>query len=555
MKKLSRYKYWLPLTVSVTFVGGMWFGAYLSNLDHQSNGEKKLRELFTSIEEYYVDEVDMDSLVELSIPAIISNLDPHSSYIPVKDREEVNSELEGSFGGIGIQFIVNNDTINVVEVIAGGPSEKAGIMPGDRIIAADGKPFDKATLNDDEKVRQTLRGPKGSKIELTILRQSTTKPMKFVLTRGDIPTNTVVSSYLLTDNIGYIKVSKFGRNTYNEFYQALGSLQADGATDYVIDLRGNTGGFMETAILMVNEFLPSGQVIVATRGRNIGDNQITLSDGNGAFKNAKIVVLLDEMSASASEIFSGAMQDNDRGLIIGRRSFGKGLVQRQMDMSDGSELRLTVQRYYTPSGRCIQKDYTPGDNQDYEYEIFERYKNGETLNEDSVKLRKDLMFTTSNGRKVYGGGGIMPDIFVPNDTSGITNYYINVANAGLLMKFAYEYCDLNRANLKNVKTVDKLLSILPSNEVLLSSFVYYATTKGIPARWYYINMSRQLITSQIKAMIAQDVVGVSAYYEVLNATDIAVKRAVKELQSGSANFPIRNNSNKKDKTAKTAKKK
>jgi carboxyl-terminal processing protease len=550
MRKLSRYKYWLPLTVSVTFVGGMWFGAYLSNLDHQSNGEKKLRELFTSIEEYYVDDVDMDSLIELSLPAIISNLDPHSAYIPAKDREEVNSELEGSFGGIGIHFIVNNDTINVVEVIAGGPSEKAGIMAGDRIIAADGKPFDKATLTDDEAVRQSLRGPKGSKIELTILRAPSTKPMKFVLTRGDIPTNTVMSSYMLDANIGYIKVSKFGRNTYNEFYQALGSLKADGATDYVIDLRGNTGGFMETAILMVNEFMPASKVIVATRGRNIGDNQITLSDGNGAFKEARVVVLLDEMSASASEIFSGAMQDNDRGLIIGRRSFGKGLVQRQMDMSDGSELRLTVQRYYTPSGRCIQKDYTPGDNQDYEYEIFERYKNGETLNEDSVKLRKDLMFTTSNGRKVYGGGGIMPDIFVPNDTSGITNYYINVANAGLLMKFAYEYCDLNRAGLKNVKTVNQLLSKLPSNEVILSSFVYYATTKGIPARWYYINLSKQLITSQIKALIAQDVIGVPAYYEVLNTTDIAVQRAIKELKSGSANFPIKNKTEKKQKTAK-----
>jgi carboxyl-terminal processing protease len=290
---------------------------------------------------------------------------------------------------------------------------------------------------------------------------------------------------------------------------------------------------------MVNEFLPSNKVIVATKGRNIGDNQITLSDGNGSFKNAKVVILLDEMSASASEIFSGAMQDNDRGLIIGRRSFGKGLVQRQMDMSDGSELRLTVQRYYTPSGRCIQKDYKPGANQDYEYEIFERYKNGEMLNEDSIKLRKDLVFTTSHGRNVYGGGGIMPDIFVPNDTSGITNYYVNVANAGLLMKFAYEYCDLNRQYLKDVKTVPQLLKRLPSNDVLLSSFVYYATTKGIPARWYYINLSKQLITTQIKALIAKDVIDDSAYYEIMNSIDTAVKRAVSEIKNGGANFPIK----------------
>lgn len=544
MSKSSRYKYWLPLTVSVTFVGGMWFGGYLSTLDHQSTGEKKLRELFTAIDEYYVDDVDLDSLVELSLPAIISNLDPHSSYIPVNEREEVNSELEGSFGGIGIQFIVNNDTINVVEVIAGGPSEKAGIMPGDRIIAADGKPFEKSVLADDERVRSTLRGPKGSKVELTILRASSPKPLKFELIRGDIPTNTVNAAYMLSDKIGYIKVSKFGRNTYTEFYQSLCALKADGASDYVIDLRGNTGGFMETAIFMINEFLPANNIIVATKGRNIGDNQITVSDGKGSFNKARIVVLLDEMSASASEIFSGAIQDNDRGLIIGRRSFGKGLVQRQMDMSDGSELRLTVQRYYTPSGRCIQKDYKPGANQDYEYEIFERYKNGEMLNEDSVKLRKDLMFTTSNGRKVYGGGGIMPDIFVPNDTSGITNYYINVANAGLLMKFAYEYYDLNRQNLKGVKTVSELLKRLPSNEVLLSSFVYYATTKGIPARWYYINMSKQLITTQLKALIAKDVINDSAYYEVINGIDTAVQRAVAEIQTGNANFPIRNSTKK-----------
>jgi carboxyl-terminal processing protease len=349
---------------------------------------------------------------------------------------------------------------------------------------------------------------------------------------------------MLSDKIGYIKVSKFGRNTYTEFYQSLCALKADGASDYVIDLRGNTGGFMETAIFMINEFLPANNIIVATKGRNIGDNQITVSDGKGSFNKARIVVLLDEMSASASEIFSGAIQDNDRGLIIGRRSFGKGLVQRQMDMSDGSELRLTVQRYYTPSGRCIQKDYKPGANQDYEYEIFERYKNGEMLNEDSVKLRKDLMFTTSNGRKVYGGGGIMPDIFVPNDTSGITNYYINVANAGLLMKFAYEYYDLNRQNLKGVKTVSELLKRLPSNEVLLSSFVYYATTKGIPARWYYINMSKQLITTQLKALIAKDVINDSAYYEVINGIDTAVQRAVAEIQTGNANFPIRNSTKK-----------
>lgn len=530
--------------LSVTFVLGMLFGNFLVSLDRKSSGQQKLDELFAAISENYVDTINTDSLVELAIPALLNNLDPHSVYIPASSLQEANQELEGSFAGIGIQFQIYNDTVNVVEVIAGGPSEKAGIMGGDRIVTVDGKDFTGKGMNEDA-VRTSLRGPKGTKVTLGIQRQGSAKPLKFVVTRGDIPLTSVESAYKLDETTGYLKVSRFARNTYDEFFQGLSKLASDGAKDFVIDLRGNTGGFMETAILMVNEFLPAGKIIVATKGRNHSEDQIVLSDGTGAFTDSRVVVLIDEMSASSSEIFSGALQDHDRGLILGRRSFGKGLVQRQMALSDGSELRLTVQRYYTPSGRCIQKEYKAGHNDDYELEVFERYRNGEVMNEDSVKLNKDLIYHTSNGRTVYGGGGIMPDLFVPNDTAGITNYYVNVANKGLLQKFAYEYADLNRESLRDVKTVAQLMKKLPSNDVLLSSFVYFATNNGVPARWYYINLSRSLIVTQLKALIARDVIGIPAYYEVMNTIDNTLARAVKELKNGNADFPLKKTSKSK----------
>lgn len=539
MKRYLQFKYWAPLVLALIFIGGMWFGAFLQRHERQSVGENKLRELFTLIEDNYVDSVSVDSLIEMSIPALLSNLDPHSAYIRASERDDVNSELEGSFGGIGIQFQVYNDTVNVVEVIAGGPSEKAGLLSGDRIVAVDGKPLNVKELGEDEDVRKVLRGPKGTKVKLTIVRNGVRKPFTADIVRGDIPVNSVDAAYLLDDSTGMIRVSRFARNTYAEFLQALNSLHNKGAKDYVIDLRGNTGGFMETAILMVNEFLEPQKRIVSTRGRNKDDESVVLSDGSGAFTDARLVVLIDEMSASSSEIFAGALQDNDRALILGRRSFGKGLVQRPVEFADGSEVRLTVQRYYTPSGRSIQKEYKPGANADYEFEVFERYKNGETLNEDSVKLRRDLLFKTAGGREVYGGGGIMPDVFVPNDTSGVTSYYVNVVNAGLMTKFAYEYSDLNRSNLQSAKTIKQLMSRLPSDNELLGAFVYYATTQGVPARWYYINISRHLIVTQLKALIARDVLGIPAYFEVVNQQDANVTRAMSELQSGKADFPIR----------------
>ncbi|MDE5923661.1 MAG: S41 family peptidase, partial [Muribaculum sp.] len=376
-----------------------------------------------------VDEVSVDSLIEQSLPDLIANLDPHSHYIPAKDLKAVNDELEGSFSGIGISFTMFTDTITVNEVIPGGPSEKAGILPGDRIVTINDSIVAGMGIAQTDIVKR-LRGMKGSVVKLGIRRSTSKKPLTFEVTRGDIPLNSVDAAYMISPETGYIKVNKFGRTTYDEFLTALARLTAAGAGNFIVDLRGNGGGFLEMAIMMANEFLPVGSPIVEPRGRHESENSAIASDGNGSFQNAGLVVLLDEYSASASEIFAGAMQDNDRALIVGRRSFGKGLVQRQITLPDSSAVRLTVQRYYTPSGRCIQKDYRLGERGAYEKDITNRYEHGEFFASDSIHLNKELEYLTIGGRKVYGGGGIMPDVFVPNDTVGISSYYINVLNAG-----------------------------------------------------------------------------------------------------------------------------
>ncbi len=347
---------------------------------------------------------------------------------------------------------------------------------------------------------------------------------------------------MLNDTVGYIRLGKFSENTYGEFLTVLGQLRYDGAKNYVIDLRGNGGGYMNPAVLVANEFLDRDKIIVMTKGRNLSDHSVVMSDGMGAFNNERIVVLIDEFTASSSEILTGAIQDNDRGLVIGRRSFGKGLVQSPFELPDSSEFRLTVQRYYTPSGRCIQKDYKAGHNGEYETEIFDRYDRGEIFTADSVKVDSTLIFKTTTGRPVYGGGGIIPDIFVPSDTTGVTSYYIKVANAGLLRKFAYEYADLNRESLNESRDANELLTKLPSDNVLLQSFVNYANNKGgIAPRWYYINISAKLIVNQIKALIARDIVGMDGYFQVVNATDPVVNEALHQLENGGADFPDRQN--------------
>ncbi|WP_286525606.1 S41 family peptidase [Duncaniella freteri] len=534
---------WMPLALALALVGGMWIGKTFFNNYHGWDSRSKLDTILELINKNYVDEIDTDSILEVSFPEIISHLDPHSVYIPASDLQSVNEELEGSFSGIGISFNMLGDTINVLEVISGGPSEKVGILPGDRII----------TINDslvagqkwtNSKVMSNLRGPKGSTVRLGIKRPTAKELLPYDVKRDDIPVTSIDASYFIDDEVGYIKINKFGATTYSEFLTSMVTLMADGAKRFIIDLRGNGGGFMDHAVLMANEFLPSGSPIVAIKGKNRSRDNATMSDGSGSFKDKELVVLLDEISASASEIFAGAMQDNDRGLIIGRRSFGKGLVQNQLELPDSSALRLTIARYYTPSGRCIQKTYAPG--VDYERELLNRFEHGELYNADSIKQDKSLEFTTLHGRTVYGGGGITPDIFVPNDSTGITSYYINVINAGLIPKYTFEYTDANRANLSKSKDGHELLTMLPDDDTLLQNFVNYAQKNGVAPRWYYINLSRDLLVNSLKAMIARNIHGVQGYYEVMNDSDPTVLAALEALNSGKSAFPITDSNVNKD---------
>lgn len=527
----------LPSLLALGIVAGIFIGKYITRRT-LSNEEEKLRTVLRLIEHEYVDKIDVDSLIESSLPDLLTSLDPHSAYIPSTELQAVNDDLEGSFSGVGISFQIVNDTVRVVEVIAGGPAEKVGILTGDRIIKADTVPLTGSEISTKD-VFDNLRGPKGSKVELLVKRANAKKPVVFYVVRNDIPVNSVDCSYMVNDSTGYLRVTKFARNTYNEFFTALNDLKAQGAGKYIVDLRGNTGGFMDQAIYMANEFLPAGRMIVYTKGRRPENETMAISDGGGNFKNSEIVVLTNEYSASASEIFAGAIQDNDRGLVIGRRSFGKGLVQNQTELPDSSAIRLTVARYYTPSGRCIQKEYSRGRDGKYDLDIVDRFSHGEFYNADSVKLDKSKIFSTSNGRTVYGGGGIMPDLFVPEDTTGYTSYYINVVNNGLIQKFAYSVADRYRDMTGDVKSIERLLKVLPRDNTLLDNFVSFAVKNGVPARWYYINQSKKLLLEQIKATIARDVLGYPAFIEMLNQSDPAVRKAIETLDAGKSPIDIK----------------
>lgn len=537
MKNSKNTIAWIPIVIALSLIGGIWLGLHFSNKVSHTSGQRKLDNILGLIESDYVDEVDIDSIIELTIPKLMANLDPHSTYIPASELQAVNEDLDGSFSGIGVSFTMLTDTVTINEVIPGGPSEKVGIMPGDRVITInDSLVAGQGIVNTD--IVKMLRGEKGTTVNLGIKRNNSNNLLTFEVTRGDIPVNTVDAAYLINPTTGYVKVNKFGRTTYSEFFTSLVKLKAAGARNFILDLRGNGGGFMEMAIMMANEFLPPNSPIVYTRGRNDDDESRVFSDGTGSFIDSELVVLIDEYSASASEIFAGAMQDNDRALIVGRRSFGKGLVQRQTTLPDSSAIRLTVSRYHTPSGRCIQKDYQLGKRGTYEQEILDRYDHGEFYNSDSIKFNKDLQYTTAGGRTVYGGGGIMPDFFVPNDTAGISSYYINVLNAGLLQRFAFEYSDRYRERLSAAKNVNEILALLPPDDELLQLFVSYAAQNGIPARWYYINISQGLIVNYLKALIASDIIGRQAYYEVANTIDPAFIQAVTHLEQGDAAVPI-----------------
>ena len=533
---------WLPFWASITLAVGMFIGNWNSNsseyhlsdtFDYEYARRNNFNMLLHIIEQQYVDSVNSKELTDNAMTSILKELDPHSAYIPAEDLESVNEELEGSFSGIGIQFNLLNDTINVVDVISGGPSERCGLMPGDRIITVDDSLYVGKNIT-NEKVMKNLRGAKGSVVKLGIQRKGESELLTFEVERGDIPLHSVDASFIISPGIGYILVSKFGRTTFEEFLVALARLRNEGAESYIIDLRGNGGGYMDAAINMVNEFMMAGELIVYTEGRAF-PREDAVANGMGSFKEQPVIVLTDEWSASASEIFAGAIQDNDRGLVVGRRTFGKGLVQNQLPLSDGSAVRLTIARYHTPSGRCIQKDYAMGDDESYNMDILNRYNRGEFFSADSIKQHTDLVFTTAGGRTVYGGGGIMPDVFIPSDTTHVTPYYTDVINKSLLYKYAFEYVDSNRERLSQADNYKELLSMLDSNR-LINDFIAYADKNGVPARYADIKVSRAVLLRLLQAYIARDVIGDEAFNPIFMSDDKVIEEACRLIQEGNA-FP------------------
>ncbi len=527
----------LTVVVLLSVLSGLFLGnlvakrADLSKFAHvfSRNGvHNKVDELLSIINAQYVDTVNVKEMTEELMTDLVSKLDPHSVYIPAADLENVNSELEGSFSGIGVQFNIQNDTIMIVSVISGGPSEKVGLLAGDRIVQVNDTAFVGKKIT-NEKVMKKLRGPANTKVKLGVRRYGTKEILKYTVTRGEIPVNSVDIAYMIEPQVGFIKVSKFAATTYSEFLDAIAKLRSKGAKKYIIDLRENSGGFMDQAINMVNEFLPEGRMIVYSEGKNYPRSEAK-ADGKGSCINAPLVVLIDEFSASASEIFSGAIQDNDRGMIVGRRSFGKGLVQQQMNLSDGSAIRLTVARYYTPSGRCIQKPYVKGDSQDYEMDILNRFKHGEFDSKDSIHVKDSLKYKTVGGRTVYGGGGIMPDYFVPRDTSEYTPYLNKIVNYGYLYQFAFQYVDRNRTKLKTIKNWQQMEAYLESQNIL-NEFVAFASSKGVVENKKQINISKRFMLNQLEAYISRNTLGDSGFYPLLYKDDKTVTKALEIIKT------------------------
>lgn len=523
-----------PTIIAVTLVCGILIGEFYATWHNKKQGlqflqqrstNNKLSDLLYLIDNAYVDSIDMDSITDVSMATLVTQLDPHSAYIPAKDIEAVNEQLEGSFSGIGVQFNLQNDTIYIVDVISGGPSEKAGILPDDRIISVDDSAFVGKNIN-NEKVMKTLRGKKGTTVKLGIVRRSAQKTLYFDITRDDIPVKSIDVAYMIAPKTGYIAVNKFGETTYQEFLTALAQLRQNQASQLIIDLRGNAGGYMDAAINMLNEFLPKGALIVYLEGKAY-EKTSSFANGTGAFQNTKIAVLIDEFSGSASEIFAGAIQDNDRGTIIGRRSFGKGLVQQQFDFADKSAVRLTIARYYTPSGRCIQKPYIKGNSENYEIDIWKRFMHGEFFSEDSIKQNDAVTYKTVGGRPVFGGGGIMPDIFVARDTIGDTPYFHDLVNKNCIYKFALNYTEANRATLSTYQNWEALEKHLIEQN-LFQQVVNFGAKQGVkdsPSK----NKSRTLIERQVNAYIIRNILNDDGFFPVLNKYDNTVKKAIEVL--------------------------
>ncbi len=526
----------MPLIMALCVILGIIVGTFYANhfsgnrLNIINSGSNRLNNLLHIIDDQYVDAVDIDSLVEKAIPQILSDLDPHSIYISANDVQQVTDDLKGSFSGVGIEFVIRDDTIQIQGVIKDGPAEQVGVLAGDKIVSINGEPF-VGKIVTESSAKSKLKGPKDTKVTIGVIRYGQSKVQEFTITRGDIPQKSVNAVYMLDKQTGYIKIKNFGENTYAEVLIALARLSQENFSNLIIDLRDNTGGYLTAAVQIANEFLPKNKLIVYTEGRK-DPRQEYKSDGRGSYQKIPIVVLINEISASASEILAGALQDNDRATIIGRRSFGKGLVQQQIGFHDGSMIRLTISRYYTPSGRCIQKPYDSGE--DYADDILTRYQHGEFFSQDSIK-HTGPEYHTSIGRIVYGGGGITPDIFVPEDTIGITSYYKEASMSGLILQYAFIYTDENRAILNKFTSMEELASYL-NKQNLVDKFASYADKHGLQRRNLMISKSHRLLERYLNSRIIYNIMDESAWIEYLNLDDNVIKTALEVFKQNAA-FP------------------
>lgn len=542
-KKNNRF---MPLLMAVSVVVGILIGTFYANhfsgnrLSIINSGSNKLNNLLRLVDDQYVDTVNVNDLVEKAMPQILAELDPHSVYITAREGEIANDDLRGSFFGIGIEFVIRQDTIRVQNVIGNGPAERAGMMAGDKIVEVDDSSFVGKICTNEEAMHR-LKGPKDTKVKIGLIRYGEKKVRHITITRGEIPTKSVTACYMIDDETGYIKMKNFGENTYPELLIALAKLAQQSFSNLVIDLRGNTGGYLESAVQIANEFLSKGQLIVYTEGRSF-PRQEYRADGRGSYQQIPLVVLVDEGSASASEILAGAIQDNDRGTIIGRRSFGKGLVQKPMEFSDHSMIRLTIARYYTPSGRCIQKPYTDGKH--YDDDWLSRYQHGEFFSVDSIK-HTGPEYHTANGRVVYGGGGITPDIFIPEDTLGMTSYYKEATMSGLILQFAYNYTDENRQRLSEMKEVKDMERYL-KNQNIVDKFASFADKNGLKRRNLMIQKSHKLLERFVISRIIYNIHSEQSWTEYLNQDDPSIKETLRLFKAGEA-FPQKPVAEERDK--------
>jgi carboxyl-terminal processing protease len=524
--KNSNYQISLPLILCVGLAAGVLIGAGLTNKSGGSEVNQdvqKLREVLTLVKKEYVDETKTDGLVEDAIAHLLSKLDPHSAYISSKDRISANEDLKGNFEGIGIEFNIFHDTLTVITTLSGGPSEAVGLRSGDKIIKVDDKIIASTKLTNLD-VQRYLKGPKGSEVKIEVLRKNKKEPITFTIVRDKIPQFSVDASYMVTPEIGYIKVNRFSQTTYEEVKEAMAKLKKDGMKKLVLDLQGNPGGYMDQAISIADEFLPEGEKIVFTKGQETKYNENAMATDNGDFEKGDLIVLVNEGSASASEIVSGALQDNDRALVVGRRSFGKGLVQRPFDLNDGSEVRLTISRYYTPSGRSIQKPYENSD--DYDKDIAKRYKHGEFFTADSVKFSDSLKYKTLNGRTVYGGGGIMPDYFVPLDTTLTSHYFNELSYANVLREYSFNYGEVNGKTLEKKGYKDYLQNFEVS-DLMLNQVVELGKINNVKPDLKDLNQNKKLFQVYLKAEVARRVWGNSSFYPIFNETNEVLQQAIK----------------------------